>query len=193
MNSGDKIIARINSDCDEAIEKINSDAQEKRAQIIREAHASANKVKLEVEGQALKKLSQMDASAKSRSELEIRNTLLKKRREEIDKTVSAVRDRLINLGDGEYFELIYKLAESLPDSDGEILLNERDLARKPADFESRLSGCGLNVSVSQTPVDIDGGFVLKKGNIEENLGISALIASNRDKLEDYINRELFAQ
>lgn len=193
MSSGEKIINRINSDCDEAVNKINANIKEKREAIIAEAEKTAEKEKAGIEKKTNAKLSQMSASAQSRSQLEIRNTLLKKRREEIDKTVDGILSYLLGLADGEYFEFIYKLAAKIPDCDGEILLNAKDLMRKPADFENRLKDAGLNVSVCTQPVDIQGGFVLKKGNIEENLDFSALISSNRDSLEDYINRELFKQ
>ncbi|MEE3333315.1 MAG: V-type ATP synthase subunit E [Ruminococcus sp.] len=193
MSSGEKIINRINSDCDEAVNKINANIKEKREAIIAEAEKTAEKEKAGIEKKTNAKLSQMSVSAQSRSQLEIRNTLLKKRREEIDKTVDGILSYLLGLPDGEYFEFIYKLAAKIPDCDGEILLNAKDLMRKPADFENRLKDAGLNVSVCTQPVDIQGGFVLKKGNIEENLDFSALISSNRDSLEDYINRELFKQ
>ena len=193
MNSGDKIINRIESDCDEVCKKIDAQAQQKCDEIINKAQQDAGKAKAEIEKKTMAKLSQMNAAADSRSALEIRNTLLKKRREEIDRTVDGVLSYLMNLGDEEYFETLYKLASKLNASGGEVMLNQRDLDRLPADFERRLSGVGMNVRVSSQAANIAGGMILKNGNIEENLDFTALVASNRDKLEDYINKALFAQ
>ncbi len=193
MNSKDKILNRIESDCDKICKKIDDEAQQRCDEILNNARKTAEKEKAEVVKKTESRLAQMKASSESRAQLEIRNTLLKKRREEIDKTVDGVMSYLLSLGDGEYFELLYKLASKLPDSDGEVMLNQKDLDRLPSDFRSRLGAAGLNATVCSQPADIAGGMIFKKGNIEENLSFSAIIASNRDSLEDYINRALFEQ
>ena len=193
MNSSDKIIDRIGLDCDETVAKIEAEAREKRDSIISEAEKTASKNRAELEKQTLRKLAQMDASAKSRCELEIRNTVLKKRREEIDRTVEELKAFLLGQSDNDYFEFIYKLASKLNGAEGEVMLNAKDKSRLPADFSERFNASGNRVTVSENTADIDGGFILKNGNIEENFGISALISSNRDRLEDYINRGLFEQ
>ncbi|MBQ1437864.1 MAG: hypothetical protein IIZ07_08035 [Ruminococcus sp.] len=72
-------------------------------------------------------------------------------------------------------------------------MNQRDLDRMPLDFILQLAKNGLIALVSKTPVDIAGGFILKSGDIEENMDFSALIAAKRDEIEDKINRELFAE
>ena len=76
---------------------------------------------------------------------------------------------------------------------GEVFLNAKDISRLPADFVQKLAQSGLNATVSKTPIDISGGFVLKCGDIEENMDFAALISAKRDEIEDLINRELFAQ
>ena len=67
------------------------------------------------------------------------------------------------------------------------------MQRLPADFESKIREAGLDASVSGTAADICGGFVLKSGDIEENMDFRALINARRDEIEDLINRELFEQ
>ena len=127
-----------------------------------------------------KKIAQIKAAAKSKAELEIRNELLKKRREEIDKTVGMVLEKLLNLEHEEYFNAIYKLASKLSGMNGEIILNQKDLNRLPLDFEYKLRANGLDAKVSDKAADIDGGFILKHGDIEENMEFKAIIAAERD-------------
>ena len=74
-----------------------------------------------------------------------------------------------------------------------VLLNQKDLGRRPDNFEKRLAAAGLDATVGAEPVDISGGFILKSGDIEENMEFSAIISSRRDEIEDLINKELFAQ
>ncbi|MCD8026041.1 MAG: hypothetical protein LUF33_03700, partial [Clostridiales bacterium] len=97
------------------------------------------------------------------------------------------------LDDKAYFELIYELAKTLGGANGEILLNQKDLSRLPDDFTQRLSESGVTAAVNKSAVDISGGFILKSGDIEENMSFESVIADKRDLLEDLINRELFVE
>ena len=117
----------------------------------------------------------------------------KKRRGEIDKTFNAVLKYLLNLEDEAYFKTIYKLAKRLEGKSGEIVMNLKDLSRLPSDFKSQMKQSGVDVSVSETPAEISGGFILKCGDIEENMDFSAILDDKRDEIEDLINRELFSE
>lgn len=193
MNGKDKILSRIMSDCDESVKAIEADAEKQRGEILAKAKLEADKVSAEIMAKAERKKTQLTASSKSRAELEIRNALLKKRREEIDKTVDMILNYLTGLDDNGYFEFIYKIASTLSGMSGTVYLNEKDLARLPDDFSGRLAASGLNADVSREPADITGGFILKCGDVEENMDFFAIISAKRDELEDYINRELFAE
>lgn len=193
MNGCDKILSRINSDCDEKIKAINAECANACSDILAEGRKKADKSALEIAEKAKVKASRIKAASKSKAELEVRNALLKKRREEIDITFNAVLDSMLALNNSEYFDLIYKLASKLKGHSGEILLNAKDISRLPSDFKQRLDEIGLNATVSNTPVDICGGFILKSGNIEENMDFSAIIAEKRDRIEDIINHELFTE
>ena len=191
MSGGEKIINRIKSDCDESVKAIELEAQAQYDKVIDEAKAEIETIKKAHLEKESKRIAQIKAAAKSKAELEIRNELLKKRREEIDKTVGMVLEKLLNLEHEEYFNAIYKLASKLSGMNGEIILNQKDLNRLPLDFEDKLRANGLDAKVSDKAADIDGGFILKHGDIEENMEFKAIIAAERDRLEDLINRELF--
>lgn len=193
MNGGDKIIERIMADSKKSVDEIMAQAANECSAVMQEAEKTADKNTAEINAKTAAKLRQIEASSKSRAELETRNALLKQRRKEIDKTVEALHDYLLNLGDREYFDALYRLAAQLKGKSGEIFLNKKDLDRLPSDFESVIREKGLDATVSKTPADISGGFVLKSGDIEENMEFGALIGSRRDEIEDLINRELFAQ
>ena len=193
MNGSDRILSRIKSDCDASVRAIEEQARKDCDRITADAQHEADKQAAAIAAQAAQKHAQTDASAKSRAQLQKRNDLLKRRREEIDKTVEGLQQYFLDLNDCEYFEAVYRLASQLKGKSGEIFLNARDLERKPQNFEKRLSAAGLNATVSQTPADISGGFILKSGDVEENMEFAAIISSKRDEIEDLINRELFAR
>ncbi len=193
MNGSDRILSRIQSDGDQSVRVIEENARQERARIIAQAQHDADAKAAAIAEKAAQKCAQAEVSAQSRAQLQKRNALLKQRRIEIDKTVAALEAYLLGLNTNEYFEALYRLAAQLKGKSGVVFLNKKDLARKPDNFEKRLEAAGLHADVSQTPADIDGGFILKSGDVEENMAFSAIISARRDELEDFINRELFAQ
>lgn len=193
MNNGDKILSSIKSDCDKAVSVINADSAKVCDEILAKGRADAEKASKEALAKAQKKALQMKAASTSRAELEKRNTLLKKRREEIDITFKAIYDYLINLDGEKYFNIIYKLCSKLSGKQGELLFNKKDLGRLPENFEARLASTGLDAKVSKSSADITGGFILKCGDIEENMSFSSMLSDRREQIEDLINRELFAE
>lgn len=191
MSSGDKILNRISLDCDERISKINAETDEKCAQIMAQAKLDADKISAEIADKAQSKVKQMQAASKSRCDLETRNAFLKRRREEIDKTYSEILNKMKNLPDEDYFELIYTFAKKLSGMSGVVLLNKKDMNRLPKNFLARLEKCGVKAELSKAPCDIESGFILKCGDIEENMDFSAILSEKRDIIEDFINQELF--
>lgn len=191
MSSGDKILNRISLDCDERISQIGAETDEKCAQIMAQAKLDANKISAEIADRAQSKVKQMQAASKSRCDLETRNAFLKRRREEIDKTYSEILNKMKNLPDEDYFELIYTFAKKLSGMSGVVLLNKKDMNRLPKDFLARLEECGVKAELSKMPCDIESGFILKCGDIEENMDFSAILSEKRDAIEDFINQELF--
>lgn len=193
MNGGETIINRIKADCDESVASIRLDAEKANAAVLAEAEKQAQLHRKEIADSTQQKIAQIQAASKSRSELAARTALLKQRRAEIDKTAGALLDYLTGLGDNDYFNALYRLTAQLRGKSGELLLNQKDLQRLPSDFENRVREAGLDARVSQTPADILGGFILKSGDIEENMDFAALLNARRDEIEDLINRDLFAK
>lgn len=189
MSNSDKILEHIKADCTKNINSINAENEKVCAEILAKAEKDAQAVAAEI--MAKVRAEQMKAAYKSSAELAQRNALLKKRRQEMDITFYAVLDYLLGLDDKNYFEIIYKLAKKLDGKTGVILLNNKDLKRLPSDFTKQLAKNGINAEVSKTSVDIDGGFILKCGDIEENMSFSSLMSDKRDEIEDLINRTLF--
>ena len=167
MNGSDRILSRIKSDSDASVRAIEEQARQERDRIIADAQHQADKQAAEIAEQTAQK--------------------------RINKTVDALESYLLGLDDCEYFEALYRLAAQLKGKKGVVLLNQKDLDRKPENFEKRLAAAGLDAAVSSAPADISGGFILKSGDVEENMEFSAIISSKRDEIEDLINKELFAR
>ena len=193
MNGGETIINRINADGDAAVAAIKAEADKANAAVLAEAEKEAQRRAQAIADKTAQKCAQSKTASKSRCDLAVRSALLRQRRSEIDKTVDMLLDYLTNLDDSAYFDALYKLAAQLRGKSGVLSLNQKDLNRLPADFTDKVRAAGLEATVSDTPVDITGGFILKNGDIEENMDFRALISARRDEIEDFINRELFRQ
>ena len=78
---------------------------------------------------------------------------------------------------------------------GVLLLNKKDLDRIPSDFGEKVNQVatkkGGMIDISQDTVDIDGGFILKYGNIEINSSFEALFDENKEELTDIVNNLLW--
>ena len=192
MSSGEKIISEIKKECDEKIAVINAETEASCNEILDNAKKKAKEItenaRFLVEEQSAKLLK----AHQSKSELEKRNMLLKARRQEIDKAVNHVLDYMVNLPDTVYFELVYSLARTSHLKQGIIYFNEKDLKRETKNIENRFYEFGISAKLSDTPNNtIESGFILKDGDIEENMSFSSVISEKREEIEDLISRELF--
>ncbi len=190
MTSSEKILAGIAEESKAQADKINSDAEKQAADIIaaarEEAESEAEKIKAEAE----KKAELIINSGKSSAELLKRDTALKCRRGLIEKALITVADTVNAYSDKDYFDFLLTLIKKEKlNGKGEVYLSVKDKARDIAAFKSELSA--LDLTLSDTFADINGGFILKYGDIQINGELSALIHEKRDVLTDELNKALF--
>ena len=190
MTSSEKILAGIAEESKAQADKINSDAEKQAADIIaaarEEAESEAEKIKAEAE----KKAELIINSGKSSAELLKRDTALKCRRGLIEKALITVADTVNAYSDKDYFDFLLTLSKKEKlNGKGEVYLSVKDKARDIAAFKSELSA--LDLTLSDTFADINGGFILKYGDIQINGELSALIHEKRDVLTDELNKALF--
>ena len=79
--------------------------------------------------------------------------------------------------------------------EGVICFAQRDLDRMPEGFSGKVKTAaaakGGSLVLSPEPAELDGGFLLVYGGIEENCGIKAIFDSMKEELSDQVNRMLF--
>ena len=190
MTSSEKILAGIAGEAKTEAEKITAEAEKQAAEITAaekaEAEAEAEKIRADAE----KKAELIISSGKSSAELLKRDTALNCRRELIEKALNFVADTVNAYGDKDYFDFLLTLIKKEKlNGKGEVYLSVKDKARDIAAFKSELSA--LDLTLSDTFADINGGFILKYGDIQINGELSALIHEKRDVLTDELNKALF--
>ena len=197
MTGLDKIVRDIASESDAAVSALLAQAQAEAEEIRgRAARASAAECAT-VKSRAEEEAAAVRERAASASELRKRREILSAKQRVIAEIIEKAKQSLYALPDGEYFGVILKMAvKYAPPRSGEILFSPADLKRLPADFERTLNDAlrekGASLSVSQNTRDIDGGFVLSYGGIEENCSFSALFDAHHDELQDKVHELVFA-
>lgn len=192
MGNDEKILSVIRQESEEKIKALSDDAEKVYLEITSEAQKKAEEIRRGGEHKVQLQSDNLLSAFRSRVELERRNALLKTKRKEIEKTIDMLREHIISLNDKDYFKFILRLAKKLESTKGEMFFNSRDLKRMPKNFSLVLADHSIESTLSSVPEDsIDGGFVLKNGDIEENMSISSLIEEKREQLEDLIGSELF--
>ena len=190
MTSSEKILAGIAEESKTQADKINSDAEKQAADIIATAREEAETDAEKIRAEAEKKAELIINSGKSSAELLKRDTALNCRRGLIEKALITVADTVNAYGDKDYFDFLLTLIKKEKlNGKGEVYLSVKDKARDIAAFKSELSA--LDLTLSDTFADINGGFILKYGDIQINGELSALIHEKRDVLTDELNKALF--
>ena len=190
MTSSEKILAGIAGEAKTEAEKITAEAKKQAAEITAAAKAEAETDAEKIRADAEKKAELIINSGKSSAGLLKRDTALNCRRELIEKALNFVADTVNAYGDKDYFDFLLTLIKKEKlNGKGEVYLSVKDKARDIAAFKSELSA--LDLTLSDTFADINGGFILKYGDIQINGELSALIHEKRDVLTDELNKALF--
>ena len=125
-----------------------------------------------------------------------RKALLLGKQEIIAVTLEKAYQNIMNLEVRDYFAFLAKILKKHAWAEkGEIYFSAADLARMPGDFGMELDQIakekGGSLELMATPKEIDSGFILVYGGIEENCSLSAMMRAEQEKLSDLINKILF--
>ena len=189
----EKITSAILADADKESAGIISAAEESAKKLIDKASQDCDSFLAAANDRLDKKLAGENKKTVSQCEQAEKLILLKAKQDIIDSMIVKAKAKLLILEKEEYFDNLLKLLEKQAQSEkGILLLNKKDLDRIPSDFSEKVNQVatkkGGMIDISQDTVDIDGGFILKYGNIEINSSIDALFEENQDELIDVVNK-----
>ncbi len=193
MTGLDKILAQIKSDADNVCADINSKNIIKCEQIIFDAEEKAKDILKKGADESKKKYDDIISRANSTADLERRAVILRAKQEIISASLNSAREYLCTLPDKEYFSLILNMARKYSEeSAGVIEFSKKDLGRLPSDFESQLNKVIRgSLTISDSYVDIDGGFVITYGGIEVNCSFASIFSSEFERFSDEAAKILF--
>lgn len=220
MTGLEKITSRILSDAQAQAQEILDDATEKclsvRAQNLSDAQAAQDRLiaEAEKEGEALV------VRAKSSAAMTRRNVELAAKSAMIERAFARAMQEIYEMDRAEYAELLLSLlcktlnaqreserdsmrlyGEDIAPAYYELMLNARDGGdvatsvmngvRAAAASGKIPADMAIKVRLNPTPVEIDGGLVLRCGDIETNCSFAMMLAALRPELEPRIQQILY--
>lgn len=196
MTGLNKIIERISQDSVAKCDSIIYDAQNEAAKIKNAAIAEGDAEKQKIIEQANAQAKAIIDMAESGAQLATRKELLATKIDIINDTINSALEKMKAMPDKEYFAALYSLVKKYAQgSEGVMLLSQKDLGRKPKDFEKKINEGlpnGAKLKVSDKPAKIGEGFILVYGDVEINCSFEALVEDSKDALKDTIYNIIFA-
>jgi len=181
QNLIDKILADANAQADEVRKTAKSEADSvltaAQAKAVKEKAAADKITAIEAQKAAAKELSAADMEAKK--------LILAEKQKCIDEVMSEARKRLASLTPDEYRVIVLDMIKNADCSASEIIFSAKDKAALGKDVEK------MGLKVSDECRDIDGGFVVKKGDIEYNYSFDSIIAVEREEIQQLAAGLLF--
>lgn len=187
----DQIIAKAQSEADAIIRE----AQSRAADICDKANADAGRKVAEINDKSERDIKTFNERVRSAEDLNRRRTVLSAKQQIITELLDEVYEKLAKLDDGKYFDMLVTLVKQNAQAEsGKIALSAKDLARIPADFEAKANAAaakkGGSLTLCDKAADIDNGFVLIYGDIEENCSLRAIFDAGKDELTDLVHGKL---
>lgn len=211
----DKIIAEAQLDAARMIE----DAQKKCNEILLRASGDADNIKAELDVAAHREAESLISRAKSGAALEKRNIIAQAKSHAADLAFETAKKEILSLPDEQYIEFLAKLlvsalssqldiektnrelyGEESNEAPVDVLLSQEDILRAGAKIipAAKKMAAGKPVShlleragVSVETAKIEGGMIIRIGDLDINCSVEALIESAKERLEGDVARILF--
>lgn len=197
MTGLDKMINQILEEANSSANKILEDARNSAEVTMNQAREEADKMSKEAEKKTEAEIRNYKDRIASSTDLKRRTSLLEAKQEVITSVIDKAYHVFAGKSGEEYFQIIRGMLKQfvLP-QDGEIYFSQRDLDQMPSGFEKELqeiaTAAGGSLKVSQESKNLDGGFILVYGGVEENCSFKALFAARKDELQDQVQKVLFS-
>lgn len=192
----EQVVAKILSQAQVEADKITGEAKEKFAAEESRQNESLAEYAKETEVLAAEAGEDKKARMLAGARMQLAKEHLAAKREILDDVFKSAKQQVKSLSDGEYVELMSKLMQkSCETGDEEIIVskNEKRIDTNVIKQVNRKLGPGFkgNLRLSNDTADIEGGFILKRGNIQTNVSIDVLVGQVRSEIEMDLAGELF--
>lgn len=196
MTGLEKIVSQILDDANKEAGSIAEEAKGQAEAILKKAEDDCRKIEEASSRQLEETKKAYMERIHSSAQLKKRQAVLMAKQQLIAEMLDKAYETLLSMDDSQYFSLLQRMTEKFAlAKTGEIYFSNKDLGRMPADFEEKIKAAarrqGGELSLAKEGREIDGGFILVYGGIEENCSFKALLNAKKDELSDRIHSLLF--
>jgi V/A-type H+/Na+-transporting ATPase subunit E len=197
MTGLEKILKAIEEEAKSSADAYLAQAKQEADEITEAARKEAEKKCAEIAAKSETDIKAVLSRAESAAALQEKKIILEAKQQMINEVITSARNSLTNLSDSEYVEVILRMVQKYADQKpGQILFSAADRMRLPGDFTASLAKAltgksGASLTISNETANINGGFVLKYGEVEENCSFDALFSAAKEELQDKVNSVLF--
>jgi V/A-type H+-transporting ATPase subunit E len=198
MSKIDSLTAKILEDANVKAEAILKEAKDTQESMVEKKTKEANALKLRMLEKAKIEASTAKQRIISNAQLTVRNEKLVAKQTMIDKVFLGALEKLSQIDESEYLEIIKRYLLSIAiDGDEDIILPGKykaivsDKYLLEINTALKTSGKIGEITLSSEPRDINSGFIVLKNGIEINNTFESLVNSLRDELEPQIVEQLF--
>ncbi len=201
MNGIEKITARIEADAKAEVAGILREAEEKaaaiREQYKTQAQAEAKAAAEEGKAAAKRQAERLESAAQT----DAKKRLLEAKQDGLDEAFSRAQKKLLGLGDGEYADLLARIAaQAARSGQEEIVLNDKDRKRVGSQVVDKanalLTASGRTgkaaLKLSKETRDMAGGLTLRDGNVEVNCAFETQLRVLREEMAAQVAGILFS-
>jgi len=194
---------------EQVVEKILSQAQQEAQAILDQARSRIQQRRADLQGSRQNYAQQTEEKAKTAGEDKLARMLaaarmdLQKKRlaakvDLLNEVFEKARQKINALPEEAYLDLMSRLImKAAQTGDEEVLVGAQEtrLNQKCIKQINQKLGPGFkgNLRLSDEKADIDGGFILRRGNVRINASTGVLIEQMRQDLEIDLAAELFAE
>ena len=186
MNDGKIIIDKIMPDAESEVDAILARGRQEVETMQKAAEVKALRLQESYRKKAEEEARKAHAKEVSGAEMAAKKALLEEKQKILAEVIAEAKERLEQLPDVQYAEVIGGMLERLdPEQGKEIIVAQKDKARLADVIREK------GYVLSEETRNIESGFVVKNGDVEYNYSFEAIIMVQKEEMQITAAKILF--
>ena len=197
MTGIEKITARIQADAQQEIDAVLAEANSQAADIDARYAAQAKQAEAEILEKGQQSAAELRQRLNSNAQMDAKKQELAAKQALLDEAFQLAYEKLTQLPEGEYEDLLANLAVRASVSGKEqLIFSQADRAtfggKVTAKANGLLAKAGKTAELSQNTGDFRGGLLICDGDVEVNCTFETLVRMARNEIVGDVTKALFA-
>lgn len=199
MSGANKLKEKILAEAGSQAADVLAEARQKSSEILARGEGEAAAKKVSLLEQAAVQAGERRSRAQTIAELDARKAILAAKGKLIEDTFQQALDRLSLLDQKAYQDILFNMLLAAAQTGAEeVIVSQSDRARFTPEFLARVNqaltqqGKKGKLTLSAETSEMQGGFILRSGDVEINNSFDSILGIQRDQLEPEVAAILFS-